>query len=102
VAVLGLSLVLTAAGLSAGVRGGPKYGIDFNERTLMYLRFNSSAPGRQNSEPPSAKKIKGEITCKRFRQAGSVVGTEIADDKQGRQIIEDVLRAPFGGNARQH
>lgn len=95
---IGLSLVLTAAGLiSLAVKGGPKYGIDFKSGTLMYLRFNQEPPVDKIRAAVS-QKITGEITVQQISGKPEVlVGTEIADDKQGRQIIEDVLRATFGG-----
>lgn len=95
---IGLSLVLTAAGLiSLAVKGGLKYGIDFKSGTLMYLRFNQEPPVDKIRAAVS-EKIKGEITVQQISGKPEVlVGTEIADDKQGRQTIEDVMRATFGG-----
>jgi preprotein translocase subunit SecF len=40
-----LSLVLTAAGLiSLGIKGGPKYGIDFNGEAQLTVNFAHKAP----------------------------------------------------------
>jgi preprotein translocase subunit SecF len=98
---IGLSLVLTAAGLiSLTVKHGPKYGIDFKSGSLMYLRFNQEPPVEKIRSVLS-QKISGEISVQQITGKPEVlVGTEIADEKQlnvTRQTIEDTLRATFGG-----
>ncbi len=95
------SLVLTAAGLgSLAMKGGPSYGIDFKGGALMYLRFNQEPPV-QKIRGALQDKIKGEISVQQITGKQEVlVGTEITDEKElntNRQIIEDTLRATFGG-----
>jgi preprotein translocase subunit SecF len=97
------SLVLTAAGLgSLLMKGGPSYGIDFKGGALMYLRFNQEPPVQQIRNA-LASKIKGEISVQQITGKQEVlVGTEITDEKElntNRQIIEDTLRATFGGSS---
>src|SRR5712691_9360325 len=99
---IGASLVLSVAGLaSLGVKGGPRYGIDFKGGALMYLRFNQEPPldrirGALNG------KIQGEISVQQITGKPEVlVGTEIKDEKElnaNRQIIEDTLRTTFGAS----
>ncbi len=96
---IGISLVLTAAGLiSLWVKGGPKYGIDFKGGALMYLRFNTEPPVQKIRNVLSGK-IRGEISVQQISGKPEVlVGTEIADEKElnaNRQIIEDTLRTTF-------
>ncbi len=98
---IGASLVLTVAGLvSLVIKGGPRYGIDFNGGALMYLRFNQEPPVEKIRSALSGK-IPGEISVQQISGRQEVlVGTEIAGEKelnQNRQIIEDTLRATFGG-----
>jgi preprotein translocase subunit SecF len=96
---IGISLVLTAAGLiSLWAKGGPKYGIDFKGGALMYLRFNQEPPVQKIRNVLSGK-IRGEISVQQISGRPEVlVGTEIADEKElnaNRQIIEDTLRSTF-------
>jgi preprotein translocase subunit SecF len=96
---IGISLVLTAAGLiSLWAKGGPKYGIDFKGGALMYLRFNQEPPVQKIRNVLQGK-IRGEISVQQISGKPEVlVGTEIADEKElnaSRQIIEDTLRATF-------
>ena len=96
---IGISLVLTAAGLiSLAVKGGPKYGIDFKGGALMYLRFNQEPPVEKIRNVLGGK-IRGEVSVQQISGKPEVlVGTEIADEKElnaNRQIIEDTLRATF-------
>ncbi len=100
---IGASLVLTVAGLvSLAMKGGPRYGIDFKGGALMYLRFNQEPPV-DKIRSALAGKIPGEISVQQVSGRQEVlVGTEIANEKelnQNRQIIEDTLRATFGGEA---
>ena len=60
------SLVLTTAGLvSLGLRGGPRYGIDFKGGAMMYLRFNQEPPV-QKIRSALEGKVKGEISVKQI------------------------------------
>ena len=96
--------MLTAAGLiSLGVKGGPKFGIDFKGGALMYLRFNIEPPVQKIRNVLSGK-IRGEISVQQISGKPEVlVGTEIADEKElnaNRQIIEDTLRSMFSPGRR--
>jgi preprotein translocase subunit SecF len=98
---IGLSLVLTAAGLiSLAAKGGPRYGIDFRSGALVRVRFNREPPVQQIRSALSSK-IRGEISVQQITGSQEVlVGTEIADEKllnTNRQVIEDTLRTTFGG-----
>jgi len=97
---IGASLVLTVAGLaSLAVKGGPKYGIDFNGGALLYLRFNVEPPVNQIRTALSSK-INGEISVQQITgKQELLVGTEIRDEKElnaNRAIIESTLRGMFG------
>jgi preprotein translocase subunit SecF len=97
---IGASLVLTAAGLiSLAVKGGPRYGIDFNGGALLYLRFNVEPPVNQIRTALSGK-IAGEISVQQITgKQELLVGTEIRDEKElnaNRAIIETTLRGMFG------
>lgn len=99
---IGASLVLTAAGLaSLAVKGGPKYGIDFEGGANMYLRFNTEPPMDKIRSALEAK-IPGEIAVQQVTgKPEVVVGTQIKDEKElnaNRQIIEDTLRSTFGAS----
>ena len=60
------SLVLTVAGLvSLVVKGGPRYGIDFNGGAVMYLKFNPEPPVDQ-IRAALGNKIKGEISVQQI------------------------------------
>src|ERR1700674_2300090 len=94
------SLVLTAAGLiSLAVKGGPRYGIDFNGGAMLYLRFNVDPPVNQIRTALSGK-IAGEISVQQITgKQELLVGTEIRDEKElnaNRAIIESTLREMFG------
>jgi preprotein translocase subunit SecF len=98
---IGASLVLTVAGLiSLAVKGGPRYGIDFNGGALLHLRFNVEPPVQQIRNVLSGK-VRGEISVQQVTGKQEVeVGTEIANEKElnaTRTIIEDTLRSTFGG-----
>jgi len=98
---IGASLVLSVAGLiSLAVKGGPKYGIDFNGGALMHLRFNEEPPVQQIRNALGGK-VRGEISVQQVTGRQEVeVGTEIANEKElnaNRNIIEDTLRSTFGG-----
>ncbi len=63
---IGASLVLSVLGIgSLIVKGGPKYGIDFNGGALMYLRFNTEPPV-QRIRTALADKISGEISVQQI------------------------------------
>ena len=96
---IGLSLVLTAAGLiSIGVKG-MRYGIDFKGGAQMWLRFAQEPPVQQIRSALESK-MPGEIVVQQVTGKPEVlIGTEIKDEKQlnaNRQQIEETLRGMFG------
>ncbi len=98
---IGLSLVVTAAGLiSLAMKGGPKYGIDFTGGANLMLRFNREPPAQQIRSVLGSK-ISGQISVQQITGTQDVqVGTQIASEKElneKRQVIEDTLRSTFGG-----
>ena len=97
---INLSLVLTAIGLiSLFVKGGPRYGIDFNGGALMYVKF-VNPPHADKIRAALSAKLSGEITVQDL--AGSdemLIGTEIKSDQQlnaARSKMEEVLRSNYG------
>src|SRR3982074_1696805 len=79
---IGLSLLLTAAGLiSLVVRGGPRYGIDFSGGAVMYLKFIQEPPVEKIRSALSSK-IPGEISVVSVSGTNEViVGTQIQDER---------------------
>jgi preprotein translocase subunit SecF len=97
---IGLSLVLTAAGLvSLVVKGGPRYGIDFKGGALMYVKFKNQPPEDQIRKALSAQ-IAGEISIQRITGSNEViVETEIANEQalnENRQKMAETLERTFG------
>ena len=100
---IGLSLVLTAAGLaSIAFRGGLKYGIDFRGGALMTVQF-ASAPPLDKIRSAMNQKIRGEVSVQNFTGASAKneveIGTELQSEtqlNQNRQAMDDVLRNTFG------
>jgi preprotein translocase subunit SecF len=78
---IGLSLVLSAAGLiSMGVKG-MRYGIDFKGGGQIWLRFAQEPPVQQVTGKPEV-----------------LIGTEIKDEKELNahiQLIEEILRGMY-------
>src|SRR5579864_3038612 len=98
---IGASLVLTAAGLiSLGVKGGPKYGIDFHGGGLLRVRFQHEPPMEQIRSALAAK-IHGDISVQQLTGTPEVlVGTEVTNDTElnaNQQTVIDTLRTMFGG-----
>jgi preprotein translocase SecF subunit len=95
------SLVLTAAGLgSMALKGGVKWGIDFNGGAVMYVRFNGPPPDAQIRSALSAK-IPGSINVQNLTDGNNevIIGTELADEKQlekSRRLMVETLDATFG------
>ncbi len=101
---IGLSLVLTAAGLiSIAVKGGLRYGIDFKGGALMTVLW-SGAPPVDHIRSALGKKIPGEITV--YEASGDVsdqhnvvIGTELRGEQElnaDRRIMQETLEATFG------
>src|SRR3981189_3690622 len=78
---IGLSLVLTAAGLiSIGVRG-MNYGIDFKGGAQIWLRF-SQEPPVERIRAALESKMPGEISVQQITGKPEVlIDTEIKDEK---------------------
>ena len=81
-AFIALSLVLTAAGLiSLAIKGGPKYGIDFNGGAQMTVKF-SHRPSAEEIRSAIRKRIPGEIEVQEITNSQEViVSTEVKDEK---------------------
>jgi preprotein translocase subunit SecF len=96
---IGLSLVLTAAGLISIGMKGMRYGIDFRGGAQMWLRFAQEPPVQQIRSALESK-MPGEISVQQVTGKPEVlIGTEIKDEKQlnaNRQQIEETLRGMFG------
>jgi preprotein translocase subunit SecF len=95
---IGLSLVLTAAGLiSIGIKG-MRYGIDFKGGAQMSLRFAQEPPVQQIRSALESK-LPGEISVQQVTGKPEVlIGTEIKDEKElnaNRQLIEETLRGMY-------
>ena len=91
---IGLSLLLTAAGLvSLAVNGGPRYGIDFRGGALMYLKF---------ADKPPVDKIRATVGSKLpidVQEVTSspneiIIGTEVKSDQAlnaaRKQMVESL------------
>ncbi len=100
---IGLSLVLTAAGLASIVlKGGLKYGIDFRGGALMTVQFAYNPP-LDKIRSAMSKAIKGEVSVENFTDAKArnqvQIGTELQTEgvlNQNRIAMEQVLRNTFG------
>ena len=101
--LIGLSLLLTAAGLvSLVVQGGPRYGIDFKGGTLLYVKF-AEKPSEESIRAALSKKIPGEISVISVQGTNELmIETEIKNERElqsTRQAIEDTLASVFSAQA---
>src|SRR5690349_861529 len=99
-----LSLILTAAGLvSLGMKGGPRYGIDFKGGALVKVTF---------AQRPPVDKVRAALAGKLpvdvqeiYSSTGApqdIIGTDVQEDRAlqaARQTIVDSLTAAFGGQS---
>src|SRR5690242_18184902 len=96
---IGLSLLLTAAGLISIGMKGMRYGIDFKGGAQIWLRF-STEPLVAQIRTALESKMPGEISVQQVTGKPEVlIGTEIKDEKElnaNRLLIEDTLRGMFG------
>jgi len=95
-----VSLVLTVAGLaSLAMKGGPRYGIDFQGGALMYVKF-AELPPVERIRSALTSRIKGEIAAQRIVGTNEVmIGTELKDEREldaARRTMIEVLTATFG------
>ena len=102
---IAVSLVLTAAGLvSLALKGGPKYGIDFNGGALMYVKF-AHRPSAEAIRSALRKRIPGEIDVQEITNSQEVlVSTEVRDEKTlnvERQEMIQALNDAFGNKSGQ-
>jgi preprotein translocase subunit SecF len=82
-----LSLVLTAAGLvSLAIKGGPKYGIDFNGGALMDVNF-IKRPSAEAIRSALHQKISGEIEVQEVSNTQEVLISTGARDDRALQIV---------------
>src|SRR4051812_36572693 len=86
------SLVLTTLGLgSLFVKGGPKYGIDFNGGALMEVNFKHRPPAEQ-IRAALRKKISGEIEVQEVSNSERVlISTSVRDPKGLEAVRSDML-----------
>jgi preprotein translocase subunit SecF len=95
------SLVLTAAGfVSLGLKGGPKYGIEFKGGMLMTVKFVGQPPVEKVRSVLSSA-LSSAPTVQTFENGSNeiVIGTEGENDNalgKNRQIVVDVLAKTFG------
>jgi preprotein translocase subunit SecF len=100
---IAVSLALTAAGLiSLAIKGGPKYGIDFNGGALMYVKF-AHRPSAEEIRSALRKRISGEIDVQEITNTQEVmVSTEVRDEKTlnvERQGMIQALNDAFGNKS---
>jgi preprotein translocase subunit SecF len=99
---IGMSLVLTVAGLISIGMKGMRYGIDFKGGAQIWLRFSQEPPVQQIRSALESK-LPGEISVQQIKGKPEVlIGTEIKDEKElnaNRQLIEETLRGMFNETA---
>src|SRR5947199_2873205 len=84
---IGLSLLLTLAGLvSLAVKGGPKYGIDFNGGALMDVNF-VHRPSAERIRSALRQKISGEIEVQEISNSEEVLIPTGVRDERGLQVV---------------
>ena len=100
-----LSLVLTAAGLvSLWIKGGPKYGIDFNGGALMDVNFIKRPPA-EAIRSALHKKISGEIEVQEVGNSQeALISTDVRDERALQAVradmistLNDTFNPPLGG-----
>jgi len=100
-----LSLVLTAAGLvSLWIKGGPKYGIDFNGGALMDVNFIKRPPA-EVIRSALRKRIKGEIEVQEVGNTQeALISTDVRDERALQAVRADMIamlnsafNPPIGG-----
>ena len=95
------SLILTAAGfISLGIKGGPRYGIEFKGGMLMTVKFQGAPP--LDEVRSSLSKVLANPPSVQTFESGSneiAIGTEGADDAtlaKNQQLVLDTLAKTFG------
>jgi preprotein translocase subunit SecF len=97
---IGASLVLLAAGFaSLAMKGGPRYGIDFNGGTVTNVRF-AQTPDEEKIRLALAPKVAGEVTVQRIVGTNEVlIGTELKTESEmekARTTLMATLYSTFG------
>jgi preprotein translocase subunit SecF len=100
---IGLSLLLTLAGIvSLAIKGGPKYGIDFNGGALMDVIFIRRPPAEQ-IRSALRQKISGEIEVQEVSNSQQVLISTGVRDERGLQVARNdmlsALNTAFNPNA---
>jgi preprotein translocase subunit SecF len=97
---IGMSLVLTAAGLvSLAIKGGPRYGIDFRGGALVTVRF-AKRPSVDEVRKALGKRLPIEVQ-EVTGTNDDIIGVDVREEKElqtARQTIVDELNASFGQN----
>ncbi len=84
-----LSLALTAAGLlSLVLKGGPKYGIDFNGGALMDVNF-IHRPSAEHIRAALRKKIAGEVEVQEVSNSQEVLIQTGVRDQRGLEAVRN-------------
>jgi len=90
-----LSLILTAFGLaSLGLKGGPRYGIDFRGGALVTVTFAQRPPVDRVRAALSGKLPQVEVQ-EQYGAPNDIIGTDVQEGA-ARQTIIDSLTAAFG------
>ncbi len=90
-----LSLLLTLAGvISLGIKGGPKYGIDFSGGALMDVNFIHRPPAEQ-IRSALRQKISGEIEAQEVTSNSQevLISTGVRDERGLQVVRNDMLSA---------
>ena len=86
---IGFSLLLTLAGLiSLAVKGGPKYGIDFNGGALMDVNFIQRPPA-DKIRAALRSRISGEIEVQEVSNTQEVFISTNVRDENGLQVVRN-------------
>src|SRR5947208_2013970 len=89
-----LSLLLTAAGLvSLALKGGPKYGIDFNGGALMDVNFIKRPPA-EAIRSALHKRIAGEIEVQEVGNSQeALISTDVRDERALQGVRAEMISA---------
>lgn len=89
-----LSLALTAAGLaSLAIKGGPKYGIDFNGGALMDVNFIKRPPA-EAIRSALHKRISGEIEVQEVGNSQeALISTDVRDERTLQVVRANMIAA---------
>jgi preprotein translocase subunit SecF len=89
-----LSLALTAAGfVSLAIKGGPKYGIDFNGGALMDVNFIKRPPA-QAIRSALHRRISGEIEVQEVGNSQeALISTDVRDERTLQVVRANMISA---------